>query len=125
MFQMQNSSNSFVSEAKKQHMIQNMYKLSCRSKLLAELFPNISAATHIIPEFIHAEACNGNCTKGKFLCCTLISTWDRLRKPLESLIKLILFPDATSWRGIKDKKLPEKRQHMLTEGSNLTLVCPE
>ncbi|XP_021923900.1 uncharacterized protein LOC110831801 isoform X2 [Zootermopsis nevadensis] len=82
-------------EAEKQHLINNVYELSCRSKLLAKVFPNISAVTSMVPEFIHAEACMGNCTK-----------------------------DAESQR-FKGKQLHYKRQYTVAEGSNLTLVCPK
>jgi hypothetical protein len=73
---LQNSSHGLGSEAEKQQLIKNELVLSCHSKLLAELFPNISTATSKVPEFIHAEACMGDCGNGKLFHFTMISIWD-------------------------------------------------
>jgi hypothetical protein len=63
---LQNSSHDFGSETHKQHVIKKVSELSCHSNLLANLFPKISVATRIVPEFILTEPCVGDCRVGKF-----------------------------------------------------------
>ena len=54
---LQNSSHAFGSEAEKQQVIKKVFELSCHSVILAEMYPNISPATHIVQEFVQAETC--------------------------------------------------------------------
>jgi hypothetical protein len=75
---LQNSSHAFGSEAEKQQEIKKVFELSCHSMLLAKMYPNVSAAIHMVPEFIHAEACVGDCRVCNFF--TSHYKWDWLRK---------------------------------------------
>jgi hypothetical protein len=70
---LQNSSRAFGSEAEKQ-VIKKVFQLSCHSMLLAKLYPNVSAAVGMVPEFIHAEACVGDCRVCNFF--TSHYKWD-------------------------------------------------
>jgi hypothetical protein len=63
---LQNIRRGFGSEAHKQHVMKKVSELSCHSKLLADLFPKVSVATRIVPEFILTEPCVGDCRVGKF-----------------------------------------------------------
>jgi len=63
---LQNSSHSLGSEDGKQQVMKKVFEVSCHSRLLDKLFPNISAVTHMVPDFIHVEACVGDCSVGKF-----------------------------------------------------------
>jgi len=89
---LQNSSHAFGSEAEKQQVIKKVFKLSCHSTMLAKLYPNISAATHMVPEFIHAEACVGDCRVCNFFTSHYKRDW--LRKTYVIIIKYVCFPGA-------------------------------
>jgi hypothetical protein len=74
---LQNSSHAFGSEGQKQHVIKKVFELSCHSVKLAKLYPSISAATHMIPDFIHAEACVGDCRVCNFFTSYYERDWLR------------------------------------------------
>lgn len=63
---LQNIRHGFGSEAHKQHEIKRVSELSCHSKLVDNLFPEMNVTTNLIPEFILTEPCVGNCRIGKF-----------------------------------------------------------
>jgi len=73
---LQNSSHTFGSEAEEQ-VKKKVFELSCHSMILAELYPNISAAIHMVPEFIQAETCDGDCRVCNFFTSHYKSNWLR------------------------------------------------
>jgi hypothetical protein len=74
---LQNSSRGFGSEAEKQQVTKKVFELSCHSVVLAKLYPNISAAVHMVPDFIHAEACIGDCRVCNFFTTHYKCDWLR------------------------------------------------
>jgi hypothetical protein len=63
---LQNIRHGFGSGAHKHDVMKKVSELSCHSKLLADLFPNVSVASKTVPEFILTEPCVGDCRFGKF-----------------------------------------------------------
>jgi hypothetical protein len=63
---LQNIKRIFGPKTRKQHVIKKVSELSCYSKMVADLFPQVTLDTHLIPEFILTEPCVGECSIGKF-----------------------------------------------------------
>ncbi|XP_018568706.1 uncharacterized protein LOC108908986 [Anoplophora glabripennis] len=80
--------------------LQNANAISCRSKRLLAIFPEISNLTVVIPDFILDERCEGICN-----------------------------PDAegtnAGWKKGKIKGFKYRKIFVLAENSHVTLTCPE
>jgi hypothetical protein len=63
---LQNIIRFFGPKTRKHYVLKKMSELSCYSKMLAEVFPQVTLDTHLIPEFILTDPCVGECSIGKF-----------------------------------------------------------
>ncbi|GLV37087.1 hypothetical protein CBL_02082 [Carabus blaptoides fortunei] len=75
-------------------------QISCKSMLLAELFPTISNRTKGLSDFILVQKCDGTCNPGG-----------------EGVNR--------GWKTGKSKGFKYRKIIVLDEGSYLTLICPE
>ncbi|KAK4886356.1 hypothetical protein RN001_002627 [Aquatica leii] len=73
------------------------YELSCKSQLIARLFPTVSNITRLLPHFVVIEGCEGSCNPGT----------------------------GKGWKTGKSLDFKYKKSYVLAESTHLTLICPE
>uniref|UniRef100_A0A6P7FYK3 Uncharacterized protein LOC114334086 isoform X1 n=1 Tax=Diabrotica virgifera virgifera TaxID=50390 RepID=A0A6P7FYK3_DIAVI len=76
------------------------HEISCRSRRLEQIFPDISNRTRVIPDFVQVEMCVETCT-------------------------LDDNGENRGWKVGKTKGFKYRKTFVLMEKSHLTLVCPE
>ncbi|KAF5282032.1 hypothetical protein FQA39_LY00556 [Lamprigera yunnana] len=74
------------------------YELSCRSLLIARLFPKFSNVVRFLPNYIQIEHCEGVCNLGNL---------------------------SKGWATGKKRDFKYKKSYVLAEHAHLTLTCPE